>query len=90
MKVSHDSVTGIVERLAADGLAIREVMPGDRRAARVRLTAEGRDEFARQAAAHEVWIDTVLEGFDIATAEGMIRGIDEMMARGEASAREET
>ncbi|MCB1366105.1 MAG: MarR family transcriptional regulator [Rhodobacteraceae bacterium] len=90
LKVSNGNVTGIVERLAADGLAIREVMPGDRRAARVRLTAEGRDEFARQAAAHEVWIDTVLEGFDIATAEGMIRGIDEMMARGEASAREET
>lgn len=90
LKVSNGNVTGIVERLAGDGLARREAMPGDRRAARVRLTAEGRAEFARQAAAHEAWIDTVLARFDVATAEDMIRAIDGSMAHDAGTAREET
>jgi DNA-binding MarR family transcriptional regulator len=68
LKVSNGNVTGIVERLVADGLAVRVPVPGDRRAAVVRLTGKGRDEFARQAAAHEGWIDALLTGLDPAGA----------------------
>lgn len=60
LRVSNGNVTGIVDRLAEEGLARRLAVPGDRRAAMVRLTQKGREEFARQAAAHEAWIDGML------------------------------
>jgi len=63
LKVSNGNVTGIVDRLVGDGMIVRVAVPGDRRASQVRLTARGRDEFVRQAAAHEVWIDQLLAGF---------------------------
>lgn len=61
LKVSNGNVTGIVDRLVEDGFALREQVPGDRRAARVKLTASGLKEFARQAAAHEAWVDEMLQ-----------------------------
>lgn len=64
LKVSNGNVTGIVDRLVEDGILIREPVPNDRRAARVRLTRDGRKEFARQAAAHENWIDDLLNAVD--------------------------
>ena len=38
-------------------------MPGDRRASLVRLTQRGHEEFARQAEAHEAWVDEMLSDF---------------------------
>ncbi|UWQ96398.1 MarR family transcriptional regulator [Rhodobacteraceae bacterium M385] len=63
LRVSNGNVTGIVDRLAEDGLLVRVPVPGDRRASVVRLTKRGVEEFARQAAAHEAWIDSMLGGF---------------------------
>lgn len=60
LRVSNGNVTGIVDRLVAEGLADREAVPGDRRALRIRLTEAGRAAFAAQAAAHEGWIDDLL------------------------------
>ena len=60
LKVSNGNVTGIVDRLTSDGFIIREPVPGDRRAARVRLTRRGEEEFVLQAAAHETWIDELM------------------------------
>jgi len=60
LKVSNGNVTGIVDRLVADGLVVREKVPGDRRAFVARLTSAGRAEFERQAAAHERWVDELL------------------------------
>ena len=60
LRVSAGNVTGIVDRLVAEGLARREPVPGDRRALRVRLTRAGRDAFEAQAAAHEGWVDELL------------------------------
>lgn len=77
LKVSNGNVTGIVDRLVSEGLVLREAMPGDRRAARVRMTRAGREEFVRQAAAHEQWIDTLLDHFDAEAAAEMICRIDE-------------
>lgn len=76
LKVSNGNVTGIVDRLVAEALVIREAMPGDRRAARVRLTRRGAEDFARQAAAHQGWIDAALGRFDAADAAEMIRLLD--------------
>ena len=63
LRVSNGNVTGIVDRLAEDGCLVRVPVPGDRRASLVRLTKRGREEFARQAAAHEAWIDKMLIDF---------------------------
>lgn len=60
LKVSNGNVTGIVDRLVDDGLVARAAVPGDRRASRVRLTAAGAKAFARQAAAHEGWVNDLL------------------------------
>jgi DNA-binding MarR family transcriptional regulator len=60
--VSNGNVTGIVERLVADGLVVRSKRDGDRRASIVRLTASGAEIFTRMAAAHEGWVDALLGG----------------------------
>lgn len=64
LMVSNGNVTGIVDRLTEDGFMLREAVPGDRRAARVRLTRNGIAEFERQAAAHEEWVSELLGGLD--------------------------
>ena len=69
LKVSNGNVTGIVDRLVEDGFALREQVPGDRRAAQVKLTASGLKEFARQAAAHEAWVDEMLQNVEPEQAE---------------------
>lgn len=71
LRVSNGNVTGIVDKLAAEGLALRVAVPGDRRAALVRLTPKGADSFAAQAAAHEAWIDDLLGGLDAPQIEQM-------------------
>jgi DNA-binding MarR family transcriptional regulator len=56
MMVSNGNVTGLVERLVADGLIARKAAPNDRRAQIVRLTPAGRRSFRAMARAHECWI----------------------------------
>jgi DNA-binding MarR family transcriptional regulator len=60
MMVSNGNVTGLAARLEAEGLVERRLDAGDRRAFRLRLTARGAREFARQSAAHEGWIAELL------------------------------
>ncbi|QOR39684.1 MarR family transcriptional regulator [Billgrantia diversa] len=62
LRVSNGNVTGIIDRLAEDGLVERIAIEGDRRATLVRLTADGRDAFTTMAAAHEDWVDALLDG----------------------------
>ncbi|TNJ41236.1 MarR family winged helix-turn-helix transcriptional regulator [Phaeobacter sp. B1627] len=62
LRVSNGNVTGIVDRLTGDGLALRVAVPGDRRAQVARLTPAGEAEFARLAAEHEAWIDEMMAG----------------------------
>jgi DNA-binding MarR family transcriptional regulator len=60
LRVSNGNVTGIVDRLEADGLVVRQPVEGDRRAFLVRLTPQGAADFARLAAQHEAWVDDLL------------------------------
>jgi DNA-binding MarR family transcriptional regulator len=60
MMVSNGNVTGLATRLEAEGLVERRLDAGDRRAFRLRLTARGAREFARQSRAHEGWIAELL------------------------------
>ncbi len=60
LMVSNGNVTGIVDRLVADGLVVRARRNGDRRTSIVRLTEKGRTDFERMAAVHETWVDELL------------------------------
>lgn len=62
LRVSNGNITGIVDRLVLEGLALRIAVPGDRRAMVARLTPHGQSVFAEQAAAHEGWINELLSG----------------------------
>ncbi|WP_372615172.1 MarR family winged helix-turn-helix transcriptional regulator [Aquicoccus sp.] len=78
LRVSNGNITGIVDKLTEEGLALRLAVPGDRRAQRVRLTDKGREVFARHAGAHEGWIDAMLAGLDADDVDGMIRRLDHL------------
>lgn len=62
LMVSNGNVTGIVDRLVADGLVVRSQRNGDRRTSFISLTRKGNGAFANMAAAHERWIDELLGG----------------------------
>lgn len=73
MMVSNGNVTGLATRLEAEGLVERRLDAGDRRAFRLRLTAKGAREFARQSAAHEGWIAELLGALSEAERAQMYR-----------------
>ncbi len=56
MMVTNGNVTGLVDRLEADGLITREAADGDRRVTVACLTPRGREVFAAMARAHEGWL----------------------------------
>ena len=56
MMVTGGNVTGITDGLQREGLVVRQVDKVDRRAFRVKLTAEGERQFRRMATEHEQWI----------------------------------
>ncbi|MFC3614463.1 MarR family winged helix-turn-helix transcriptional regulator [Lutimaribacter marinistellae] len=79
LKVSNGNVTGIVDRLVEDGHVQREAVPGDRRASRVRLTAQGEAEFSRQAAEHETWVTNLLQALDPQEASDMTQRLNRIL-----------
>lgn len=81
LRVSNGNVTGIVDRLADDGLVVRVPVPGDRRAMMVRLTRKGHEDFATQAAAHEGWIDALLSDFSVEEAQTLAARFDVLAHR---------
>ena len=60
--VSNGNVTGIVDRLVAEGHVQRGQRDGDRRTSIVRLTAPGKALFRTMSAAHERWVGELLAG----------------------------
>ena len=56
MMVTGGNVTGITDGLEKEGLVVREVDSADRRVYRVKLTAEGQQQFRRMATEHERWV----------------------------------
>jgi DNA-binding MarR family transcriptional regulator len=81
LMVSNGNVTGIIERLAGDGLVARQTADGDRRAVRVSLTPRGSRRFAEVAAAHEMWVDELLSEFTRADTEMLIAHLDGLARR---------
>jgi len=62
LMVTGGNVTAIVDQLVREGLVERLPEPGDRRAARVRLTRAGARAFAEMARSHERWIVELFAG----------------------------
>jgi DNA-binding MarR family transcriptional regulator len=60
LRVSNGNITGIVDRLVADGQVVRVPVEGDRRAMLVRLTRQGEEDFLAMATVHEAWVDELL------------------------------
>ena len=81
LMVSNGNVTGIIDRLVADGLVAREAIVGDRRGIRVRLTAKGDSAFSRMAVVHECWVDDLLSEFSPPEASILIEHLDGLASR---------
>jgi len=69
LMVSNGNVTGIVDRLVAEGFVARAQRNGDRRTSFISLTRKGSAAFADMAAAHESWVDELLGGVSVRDAE---------------------
>ncbi|MBT3532348.1 MAG: MarR family transcriptional regulator [Rhodospirillaceae bacterium] len=62
MMVSNGNLTGLVDRLEADGLVERRPDPNDGRSTRVALTRAGKSHFDAMTPAHEAWVNDLLDG----------------------------
>lgn len=83
LRVSNGNVTGIVDRLVAEGFVSREAVAGDRRAMTVRLTETGAARFAGMAAEHERWIDEMLADVGLEEAEALTDRLATITEKGE-------
>ena len=64
LMVTGGNVTGLTDRLVAEGLVQRRDDAADRRTFIVSLTAEGKRQFRAMARAHETWIVSLFGGLD--------------------------
>jgi len=62
LMVTGGNVTGLTDRLVAEGLVERREDPADRRTFQVQLTAEGKRQFRAMARAHEAWVAELFGG----------------------------
>ena len=84
MMVTNGNVTGLVERMVAEGLVDRRPAPKDRRAQFVRLTPLGRQLFQRMAGAHGRWLAVLFGGLDEKEMETMMT----LLAKAKLAARD--
>ena len=66
LMVTGGNITALADLLEAEGLIVREPVPDDRRAIRLRLTPEGRERFDTIAQEHERWVVSLFDGLTLA------------------------
>ena len=76
--VTNGNITGLVERLEADGLVSRETPGDDRRVTVARLTDEGRRVFAEMAAVHETWVRELMADIDQSALSVLAHNVDQL------------
>jgi len=76
--VTNGNITGLVERLEADGLVSRETPGDDRRVTVARLTGEGRRVFAEMAAVHETWVRELMADIDPGALSVLAHNVDQL------------
>ncbi len=80
LKVSNGNVTGILDRLTEEGLALRAAMPGDRRAHLARLTPKGQAVFSCLAEYHENWINDLFRGLTSDEAKALTGSLEKAIS----------
>jgi DNA-binding MarR family transcriptional regulator len=70
--VTNGNVTGLVERLEADGHIVRERLEDDKRVTVARLTQQGRTYFEAMAESHEGWIKEMMGEVDPAVLKRLL------------------
>jgi DNA-binding MarR family transcriptional regulator len=78
--VTNGNITGLVERLEADGLLVRETPGDDRRVTVARLTEQGRKTFAEMARVHETWLGEMMADVDKDVFPALNHSIDQLQA----------
>jgi DNA-binding MarR family transcriptional regulator len=81
LMVSNGNVTGIIDRLTAEKLVLRQAPANDRRSYIVRLTPKGAVHFAGMAKAHEAWIDGLLSEIGTTESEALIAQLETLATR---------
>ena len=85
LMVSNGNVTGIVDRLVAEGMVVRSAHEDDRRATYVRLTREGAEQFATMARAHEGWVNEILADLSREDSDAMVGLLDMLRVKPQAA-----
>lgn len=62
LMVTGGNITALADFLEAEGLLVREPVPDDRRAIRLRLTEAGQQRFGTIALEHERWVVSLFDG----------------------------
>ncbi|WP_448188357.1 MarR family winged helix-turn-helix transcriptional regulator [Azospirillum sp. sgz301742] len=78
LMVTNGNVTGIVDRLVQDGLAVRASASYDRRTQFVRLTPSGRAAFRTMADAHQSWLAELMGGMEHAEVVALLSLLDRL------------
>jgi DNA-binding MarR family transcriptional regulator len=73
-------VTGLADRLEAEGWIRRDALDGDRRVTVARLTLAGRERFAEMARAHEGWMKELMADVDEKTLQGAYEALAQVKA----------
>lgn len=84
LMVSNGNVTGVADRLEAEGLILRTPSPDDRRTQIVTITEKGRDDFGRMATVHESWIKGLFSDLspeDVENLMGLLAKAKQSVAR---------
>jgi DNA-binding MarR family transcriptional regulator len=84
MMVSNGNITGLVERLAEQGLIRRRPLPNDRRVQIVSLTPEGQRFFRSMARVNADWVGDIFAGL----APKDIEALMPLLAKTKQSARQ--
>jgi DNA-binding MarR family transcriptional regulator len=78
LMVTGGNVTGLTDKLVAEGLVERREDPSDRRAYTVRLTTEGKRQFKAMAKAHETWVVDLFGGLSAAQQHALFELLGEL------------
>ncbi len=73
MMVSNGNITGLVERLAGEGLIRRKPAPNDRRVQIVSLTAAGRRFFRTMARTNADWVGEIFSDLSVSDMDTLMR-----------------
>lgn len=78
--VTNGNITGLADRLEAEGLIRRETHDEDRRVTVAHLTPLGRERFSEMARAHEGWLKELMADVEDATLQTAFDALAEVKA----------